>query len=47
MTQGRVAHSYLFSGPDAIGKKTVALAFAAAVVLDAVVETVSRGGRTA
>ncbi|NLX51031.1 MAG: DNA polymerase III subunit delta' [Deltaproteobacteria bacterium] len=31
MTQGRVAHSYLFSGPDAIGKKTVALAFAAAL----------------
>ena len=25
---GRVAHAYLFSGPDAVGKRTVALAFA-------------------
>lgn len=31
LARGRVAHSYLFSGPDAVGKKTLALAFAAAL----------------
>lgn len=31
MAQQRVGHSYIFSGPDAIGKKTLALAFAQAL----------------
>lgn len=34
MAQGRVGHSYLFSGMDAIGKKTTALAFAQALNCD-------------
>ncbi|KAF0156953.1 MAG: DNA polymerase III subunit delta' [Syntrophaceae bacterium] len=31
MAQERVGHSYLFSGPDAIGKKTLAMAFTQAL----------------
>lgn len=34
MAQKRVAHSYLFSGPEAVGKKTVALAFAQALICE-------------
>ncbi len=34
MAQNRVGHSYLFSGPQAIGKKTLALAFAQALICE-------------
>lgn len=34
MAQRRVAHAYIFSGPDAIGKKTLALAFTQALICE-------------
>jgi DNA polymerase-3 subunit delta' len=38
MVQERVGHSYLFSGPDAIGKKTLAMAFTQALNCENAVE---------
>ncbi|MFZ5646181.1 MAG: DNA polymerase III subunit delta' [Bacillota bacterium] len=32
LASGRVAHAYLFSGPEGVGKRTTALAFAAALM---------------